>query len=304
VFQILTVIGESETFSVNVIQDSQSENVGGFKRYFNMNIHLYSFYFFYNLFRPLEIEMNPYEFEIPKKRTPLLNDTEKNNISRTINFNEHKILIEPTPPENNHTLKLSKSIKPVSEDVIHNSVDSNETTMSNIQNMSIKNNYMTLLQTTIENKNEKNNSFNIPPLTVEDRSTVKRKILNCHTLVNNKDSDPFNYIDIDEIEKHPKKKSRTEHIESIYFPVIETNSNNNSIQSQSIKSKANKAIDPSFIMNLLSEAKGTGEFIDTTKPSDKCVRNVLDIYTYEEYCIILILTNYKITLFFKFCKII
>lgn len=130
---------------------------------------------------------------------------------------------------------------------------------------------------TISNKNV-NNVNNSHSNVVNEDVITKRKLQNVCSMLNNEDNDDlFDYMDFDEIEEQPKKKSKKELVESVFLPILSEVSSNNSKPSQSMEPTANNPVDPNFIMNLLSTAKGTGQFIDASKLPDKSVRNTVVI---------------------------
>jgi len=211
------------------------------------------------------------EFELPQKRALLSNYQRESNNSEKINVEEdlepfHRVNEPPTFSSRDRTFKPSKLLEPV---VLSNIVDSCVTAVPDSQNVSNKNNHPAWLQANIINKNDNCNANNFHLKTVENGNITKRKISNVSSTISNNDEDPFDYMDIDEIEGHPKKKLKKEH--SIFSPVV-TTSTNKSKHQKTAKPSANEALDPNFITNLLSEAKGTGEIIDASKPSGDWVR--------------------------------
>lgn len=174
---------------------------------------------------------------------------------------------KPTFSRSDSTVKPLELLEPV---VFSNIVDSCATTIPDSQNVSNKNNRSTWLQANIINNNDNYNANNFHFNTVENVNITKRKVSNVNSTISNNNEDPFGYMDIDEIEGYPKKKLKKEH--SIFSPVIATSTKKSEHQ-KTAKPKFNEALDPNFIMNLLSVAKGTGEIIDASKPSGDWVRH-------------------------------
>lgn len=205
-------------------------------------------------FRPLEIIMNSEEIEMPKKRT--LFDNEE-NIKNLV----------PTPPINN-TFK-SLDFKNIAINNTSTNTDSCLTAVPSSQDISNKIDFLTKLHPTTTIDTNINN-INLPTET-----TNKRKMSDICSMFNNDDSDPFNYMDIDEIDEieEPKKKSKKENAESIFLPILPYNNMNNQSKSTEVNDK--NVVDPNAIMNLLATAKNDGQFIDASKLSDKSVRNMI-----------------------------
>lgn len=150
------------------------------------------------------------------------------------------------------------------------------TTLSSSQYISNTNKLSAWLQGTVADNNV-NNTNNLQSETVENRAVLtKRKISNDHPVFNNENEDPFNYMDIDEVEEHLKKKPKKRDIDSIFFPMVDI-SNNKSELSKTVETNPNIAVDPNFIMNLLSKAKGTGQFIDASLLHDKSVKKYIKL---------------------------
>lgn len=185
-----------------------------------------------------------------------------------------KRVIEPTPPSSNNTFEFSECNK---TDLIVNDLLSNTnsclTTVSNL-NVSNKNK-----DTNLNNTNDCHSNV------IDEAIITKRKLPSVCSMFGNKEEDDlFNYMDIDEIEEHPKKKSRKELAESVFLPILPTTSNNKCKQPKSVEPTIKNAVDPNFIMNLLAEAKGTGQFIDASKLPDKSVRFII-VVVYISRCL-------------------
>lgn len=154
-------------------------------------------------------------------------------------------------------------------------VDSCITTVPSSQETSNKFNLSTSFQPIINNTNI-NNTNNI---NLETGTINKRKMPDIDSMFNDEE-DPFNYMDIDEIEE-PKKKSKKE-VELI-LPVTVKSRNTNE-QTKSTEININNIIDPNLIMNLLATAKGNGQFIDPCNSFNKSVSDirVIDIVFCED----------------------
>lgn len=196
------------------------------------------------------------------------NDEEKNSFIKTRvekNVDLFKRVIEPTPSSSNNTFKFSEYNK---TDLIVNDLLSNTnsclTTVSYVHDSN-------------KNKDTNLNNTNDCHSNLIDKAVIaKRKLPSvCSMFDNEEEDDLFNYMDIDEIEEHPKKKSRKELAETVFLPILPTTSNNKCKQSKSVEPTIKNALDPNFIMNLLAEAKGTGQFIDASKLPDKSVRFII-----------------------------
>jgi len=216
---------------------------------------------------------------LPTKRPLLENSEEKNNAIKTVRMEEDlklfQNIIEPTPSSSNHDVQ---SPIPKTQTVDNTFTNDNLclTTASSSQYISSSSKLSAWLQGTIA-ENNVNNTNNLQSKTVENLAVLtKRKISNDHPVFNNENEDPFNYMDIDEVEEHPKKKPKKRDMDSIFFPMVNI-SNNKSEPSKSVETNTNIAVDPNFVMNLLSEAKGTGEFIDASIVSNKSVRKYLKL---------------------------
>lgn len=231
-------------------------------------------YFFFRRFETEEIK-DSNQFVLPPKRALLSNNLRDSNNSEKIKVDknlEQSNKIEFNVSLSDCTVKSSVSLEPV---ILPNIVDSCVTTMANSLNITNQNSHPAWLQTNITNSNDNYNTQNFLSKSVENKVITKKKISNVSSFINNgdDDDDPFDYMDIDEIEEHPKKKPKKEHC--MFFPVTTSASTNKNQNQDTAEPKANKAVDPNFIMNLLSTAKGTGEFIDTSKPSNNLVSNLI-----------------------------
>ncbi|KAL4120479.1 hypothetical protein QTP88_013165 [Uroleucon formosanum] len=275
--EVLTV-NDSEIFSVNTIPDSLPNTIpdslpntipdshpntqGSFKR-------------------PLEVVFDSEEIILPTKRSLLANGEEKNSTIKTIRIEEDlkpfQNIIEPTPSSSNHNVPIPET-QTVDNTLINNNLYL--TTLSSSQYISNTNKLSAWLQGTVADNNV-NNTNNLQSETVENRAVLtKRKISNDHPVFNNENEDPFNYMDIDEVEEHLKKKPKKRDIDSIFFPMVDI-SNNKSELSKTVETNPNIAVDPNFIMNLLSKAKGTGQFIDASLLHDKSSVNTHEDTEYD-----------------------
>jgi len=210
----------------------------------------------------------------------LANSEEKNNTVKTIiieeNLKPFQNIIEPTPSSSNHNVQ-----SPIPKtQTVDNTLTNNNlclTTLSSSQYISNTNKLSAWLQGTVANNNVNNTNNLQSNKAVENIAVLtKRKLSNDHPVFNNENEDPFNYMDIDEVEEHPKKKPKKRDVDSIFFPMVGI-SNNKIELSKTIETNPNIAVDPKFIMNLLSEAKGTGQFIDASLPHDKSVKKYIKI---------------------------
>lgn len=194
-------------------------------------------------------------------------DKRKNNNNEKIRAEED---LEPLKRINksassNSMFKLSESIEPAKNCISPNIVGSCVTSVTSSQNVS-SNSYSAFPQTNMTKKNDNSSSNSFHSKINENRAITKRTISSVSSIVNNEDDDPFDYMDIDEIEGQPKTKIR-KHTESLFFPLLKSISTD---KDEEPKSSA-PIVD---IMSLLSEAKDTGDFIDTSKPSKKLVRYI------------------------------
>ncbi|XP_025201439.1 nibrin [Melanaphis sacchari] len=254
--EVLTV-NDSEIFSVNTIPDSIVDTQCAFKR-------------------PLEVVMDSEEIIIPTKRPLLADNEEKMNNIKTLRVEEDLHLsqrvIEPTPSSSNHDMQCPASKTSTVDNVFTNN-NSCLTAVPSSLYISNSNQLSTWLKGTVA-ENSLNNANNLLSKTTENEavSTVptKRKISNNFSIFNNENENPFDYLDIDEIEEHPKKKPKKRVSDSLFLSVVDSSSNNKDEPSKTVKNNVNdEAVDPNFIMNLLSEAKGTGQFIDASILSEK-----------------------------------
>jgi len=212
---------------------------------------------------------------MPTKRSLLANSGQKNNSMESIIIGEDlksfQCVNEPTPSSSNHNIQ---SPTPKTQTVNNSFTNDNLclTTVLRSQNISNANKLSAWLQSTVANDNV-HNTNNLQS-TIAEIQTVptKRKISNDNPVFNNENEDPFNYMDIDEVEDHPKKKPKKRDIDSLFFPTVNASSSNKSEPSKKMETNVNVAVDPNFIMNLLSEAKGTGQFIDASMLHNKSVR--------------------------------
>ncbi|XP_008190066.1 nibrin [Acyrthosiphon pisum] len=233
--------------------------------------------------RPLEVVSDSEEIILPTKRLLLANSEEKNNSIKTIRIEKDlkpfQNIIEPTPSSSNHDVQ---SPIPKTQTVDNTFTNDNLclTTASSTQYISSTSKLSAWLQGTVADNNV-NNTNNLQSKTVENLAVpTKRKISNDHQVFNNENEDPFNYMDIDEVEEHPKKKPKKRDMDSLFFPMLDI-SNNKSEPSKTMEPNPNIAVDPNFIMNLLSEAKGTGQFIDASILSNKSSANTHEDTEYD-----------------------
>ncbi|XP_027847405.2 nibrin [Aphis gossypii] len=244
--EVLTV-NDSEIFSVNTIPDSLANTQGAFKR-------------------PLEV-VNDSEDIIPTKRPLLAYNEEKINNIKTITVEEDLFqqVIEPTPSSSDHNVQSPASKTPTVDNVYTNDLCLTTIPSSHYSSNTNEN----WLQGTIA-ENSISNANDLFSNTTENQAVpTKRKISNDFPVFNNESEDPFNYMDIDEIEEHPKKKPKKKDMNSIFLTEVDTSSNNKNKSSNTVETNVDVAIDPNFVMNLLSEPKGTGQFIDASILSDK-----------------------------------
>lgn len=230
------------------------------------------------MFRPLDVIMDSEEIMMPKKRVFYSNDIENTDIALKTrpedNLEPITYKSQPTPSSSNHknshynnTVVNNESIK----------LDSCGTTVQNSPNSSNNNDYSSLLQTSIANENMSNTN-SLHSETINNRASTKRKISSVVSMSNNEDDDddPFNYKDLDEIEEQTTKKPKTKPTASLFYSMLQKSSSTKSEPSKSVEPKVNNAVDPNFIMDLLSSAKGTGKCIDTSN-LDKSVRNIIGL---------------------------
>ncbi|CAH1723325.1 unnamed protein product [Aphis gossypii] len=244
--EVLTV-NDSEIFSVNTIPDSLANTQDAFKR-------------------PLEV-VNDSEDIIPTKRPLLAYNEEKINNIKTITVEEDLFqqVIEPTPSSSDHNVQSPASKTPTVDNVYTNDLCLTTIPSSHYSSNTNEN----WLQGTIA-ENSISNANDLFSNTTENQAVpTKRKISNDFPVFNNESEDPFNYMDIDEIEEHPKKKPKKKDMNSIFLTEVDTSSNNKNKSSNTVETNVDVAIDPNFVMNLLSEPKGTGQFIDASILSDK-----------------------------------
>uniref|UniRef100_A0A2S2PZZ5 Nibrin n=1 Tax=Sipha flava TaxID=143950 RepID=A0A2S2PZZ5_9HEMI len=250
------IVEDSTKFSVNVIPDSHSNMQPCYKR-------------------PLETIMDS-EDMMPKKRILISNDIDDSNTTPKIKAEENLQLTsyESLIPSINN-LKLPYNNNEIVNDESIKS-DSCITTVQTSQNSS-NNDYSSLLQVSIANENVSYIN-SVPSETISIRSGFKRKISSVGSMLNHDDEDdPFNYKDIDEIEEHASKKPKTKPPVSLFYSMLEESSSNKNEIPKSIEPKVDNTVDPNFIMNLLSSAKGTGKCIDTSNLDDKSVRSITNV---------------------------
>lgn len=213
------------------------------------------------------------EIIVPTKRFLLTNSEEINNSVKIIRVEEDlepfKRLVELTPSSSNHNVQLPSS-KNTTVDNTYKNVDSCLITVPSSQYISNTNDLPPWFDDTVANNNV-NNDNSLHSKTANKQGHIKRKVSNDCPVFNNKNEDPFDYMDIDEIENHPKKKSKNRETESIFFPMVDVSSSKQNEQSKTVETNSNTTVDPNSIMNLLSEAKGTGQFIDASILSNKSV---------------------------------
>lgn len=204
------------------------------------------------------------KIEMPKKRA-LLSSKEITNNKKIRADKDFPSKL----PDNNNILFKSSNFKNTEVNNISINVDSGLTTLPSSQEMSNKLDLLTRFQPTIIDKNI-NNSNNIH---LETEIINKRKMSYVTSMCYDEE-DPFNYMDIDEIEE-PKKKSKKENAESIFPPISVMPCNNKNEQLKYTEINVNNIINPNLIMNLLATAKGNGQFIDPCDLSNKSVRNII-----------------------------
>ncbi|XP_060841916.1 uncharacterized protein LOC132922421 [Rhopalosiphum padi] len=267
--EVLTV-NDSQMFSVNTIPDSLANTQGAFKR-------------------PLEVVNDSEEIILPTKRPLSAFNEEKINSMKTIRVEEDLQLfqrvIEPTPSCSNHNVQhpasKTSNLTPTVDDKVYTNDNLCLTTEPSSIYSSNTKELSTWLQGTVT-ENSIDNTNNLLPKATENRIVpTKRKISNDFPMFNDEYEDPFNYMDIDEIEEHPKKKLKKRDIDSIFLPFVDTSSKNKNEPSKTVETDINVAIDPNFIMNLLSEAKGTGQFIDASILPDKSSTNTHEDSEYD-----------------------
>lgn len=216
---------------------------------------------------------------MPTKRSLLANSEQKNNSMESIRVEEDlksfQCVNEPTPSSSNHNVQ---SPTPKTQTINNGYTNGNLclTTVLSSQNISNANKLSAWLQCTVTDDNVHNNNLQSTTAEIQTVST-KRKISNDNPVFNNENEDPFNYMDIDEVEDHPKKKPKKRDMDSLFFPTVNSSSSNKSEPSKKEETNVNVAVDPNFIMNLLSEAKGTGQFIDASMLHNKSVRKYLKL---------------------------
>lgn len=244
--EILTV-NDSEIFSVNTIPDSLANTQSAFKR-------------------PLELVNDSEDIIIPTKRPLLEYNEDKINNAKTITVEDlFQQVIEPTPSSSNHNVQCPASKTPTVDNVYTNDLCLTTIPSSHYSSNTNEN----WLQGTIA-KNSINNANDLLSKATENQAVpTKRKISNDFPVFNYDSEDPFNYMDIDEIEEQPKKKPKKKDMDSIFLTEIKASSNNKNKPSKTVETNVDVPIDPNFVMNLLSEAKGTGQFIDASILPDK-----------------------------------
>jgi len=215
---------------------------------------------------------------MPTKRSLLANSEQKNNNKESIKIKEDlksfQCVIEPTPFSSNHNVQSPTPKTQTVDNVLTNN-SLCLTTVPSSQYISNTNKLSAWLQSTVADNNV-HNTNNLKSTTAEIQTVpTKRKIYNDNPVFNNENDDPFNYMDIDEVEEHPKKKPKKRDMDSLFFPMVNASSSIKSEPSKTVETNANVAVDPNFIMNLLSEAKGTGQFIDASMLHSKLVRKYL-----------------------------
>jgi len=231
------------------------------------------------MLRPLDVVMDSEEIVTSKKRVLFLsNNEDENHSGKKIKVKEdlkpYKRKIESIPCNSSNPAFQSLECKKTFVNSTLPDADSCLTFEPSSQDVSKENVYSSCGQTTIEEKNV-NTDDNFQSKINYNAATTKRKLLNICSIVNNDDTDPFDYKDIDEIEEHPKKKSKKDLRESVFLPMLTTTTSDENKQSTPVEATASCAKDQNFIMNLLAEAKGIGQFIDASKLPDKSVRNVM-----------------------------
>lgn len=226
-----------------------------------------------------EIEEHSKKLHSEPKKTviddiPLERVIESTSYSDNRTFNSQQVtqVIEPTPSSSNYIFKPSECYKTVVNDVpVYSRVGFNS--VPNSQHITKKND--------LSDWRQASKSVNKDTKIVDNEKTVnKRKDPDFLSMFNNEDDNPFGYMDVDEIEEQPKKKPKVMNNDLEFLKMLAT-SNNINKQPKSVEPKVvNIAVDPYFIMNLLADAKGTGQFIDASKLSDKSVRNILVVCVY------------------------
>lgn len=212
---------------------------------------------------------------IPTKRPLLAYNEEKIINIKTITVEEDLFqqVIEPTPSSSNHNQQCPASKTPTVDNVYTNDLCLTTIPSSHYSSNTNEN----WLQSTIA-ENSINNANDLLSKATENQVVpTKRKISNDFPVFNNESEDPFNYMDIDEIEEHPKKKPKKKYVNSIFLTEVDTSSNNKNKPIKTVETNVDIAIDPNFVMNLLSEAKGTGQFIDASILPDKSVRTYIKL---------------------------
>lgn len=233
------------------------------------------------ILRPLDVVMDTEEIVISKKRHVLLPENEEENDSEKLKTKEDLKLSKKTIKSTSFSTSISSTYKPLEYETTINSdtlqnADLCLTTIPSSSNISNKNVYSPCVQatTTIEEKNMEILNNNLSKEVVNNNATVtKRKLSSICSIVNNDNANPFDYMDIDEIEEYAVKKPKKDFRESIFFPMLATSSNNENKQTNSLEPTSSCEKDKNAI-NLLAKAKGNGQFIDASKPFDKSVRNI------------------------------
>lgn len=212
--------------------------------------------------------MDSEETVMSKQRELFYNDVEEYHHSELIKAKDLKPftrVIESTQCSNNdHTFKSVEYEKTVTNETLTND-GSCLTTVPSSQDISNENIYLSCVQPIIEENKTIKNNFHLEIVNNTEASIAKRK-LSSSSFINN-DVDPFNYINIDKIEIHPKKKLKLDVNESI----LAMTSSNESEQSKPLDPTTYCAKNQGSIMNLLAKAKGVGQFIDASKLPDKSV---------------------------------
>jgi len=228
------------------------------------------------LFRPLEVVNDSEDIIIPIKRPLLTYNEEKINNTKTITVEEDLFqqVIEPSPSRNNHNVQCPLSKTPT-VDTLH----TNDLCLTTIPSSHYSSNTNENWLQGIIAENSINNANDLLSEATENQAVpTKRKISNDFSVFNNESEDPFNYMDIDEIEEYeeyPKKKPKKKDMNSLFLTKVDTSSNTKNKPSKSVETNVDVAIDPNFVMNLLSEAKGTGQFIDASILPYKSVRTYI-----------------------------
>lgn len=176
------------------------------------------------------------------------------------NYNKFKTSESEITAFNGSSIKLESSLitKP-------NSID-----FSHSKKLSVE------LQNTIIDQNI-NNSNNLCIINSNNCTVTERKRKNNSSIFDSeKKNDPFNYMDMDEIDEHIPKKPKIEYSE--LFGPINTLTSRDEFQSKNFEiQKSCEAADPNFIMNLLADSKSTGHFINTKDLRNKSVRIIIQI---------------------------